>query len=631
MSETFYEKLEAIAETQDKLVANKVAKFCYTDTAYTENDVNGHSDFVITRDNNIPTPEPSTLKVNETVLLRGWRATASSITRMLLNHFLGRVSYNLNKVNDNVKALLTALEGSLGEANGFASLDENGRIPFSQLPESAIEYQGNWNARTNTPELSNGMEGATSGDFYIVSVGGTHDFGDGTVTFFANDRLIYNKENKWERLPAGSVRSVNNKAPDSVNGNVTLFGTDIKMSETDSESLLSKIVKCVGSTLIGRYWEWAFFDDIPVYSVSYDNTVQTFLGKGVWAVGTQLGVFYSIDGGKSWEQSARGLDMPVTHLCKGGNRLVAVFSPHAEASGYLYYSDDGGQTWTTTDYISGTWISSYLPRSLFYVNGIWYHIPYVGKTAYSTDGIHWQLADAATGMQGLRQAVFVNNRWVGVVWSSNSTVVIKTSTDGITWTEIETQPTVSTTKAALRGGATGIIYANGYWVFWVGTDSSSTNKVSCYYSKDLQTWTASSLTEAKILDIQFANGVFVAISTNGGLWYCCKDDPFLWNNVVTADTRTSGDIRSFCKVCYANGVWVTAGYGFGSPTNGGLRYSTDGINWLSVGKWEADVSDICFGDNTWIAAVKASNRPALFPIGILRSSVETLIDEGWLS
>lgn len=106
---TLNEDLSAIKEVEDKIIANKVARFAYTDEAYTTNDANGVTEYDVSKEQNIPTADASVLKVNETVLSRGYRAQASSVTRMLLNHFFGRMSYNLNKVNDNVSNLIATL------------------------------------------------------------------------------------------------------------------------------------------------------------------------------------------------------------------------------------------------------------------------------------------------------------------------------------------------------------------------------------------------------------------------------------------------------------------------------------------------------------------------------------------
>lgn len=201
MSTTLVEDLDSIKTSEDKLVANKVARFAYTAEAYARDEADGQSTYDPDRGQNIPLGTAEIMKVNQTVIDRGYRAQASSITRMLMNHFLGRISYNLNKVNDNVSRLLTSLKNNLGAPDGIATLDSNGRLPFSQLPESAIEFKGTWDASTNTPTLANGT--GTKGDFYICSTDGTVNLGDGDIVFSINDRVIYDGT-KWVQLKSGS-------------------------------------------------------------------------------------------------------------------------------------------------------------------------------------------------------------------------------------------------------------------------------------------------------------------------------------------------------------------------------------------------------------------------------------------
>lgn len=120
-------------------------------------------------------------------------------------------------------ALGTKLDSTeKGASNGVASLDASGRVPYSQLPESAMEFKGEWNASTNTPQLTDGT--GTNGDFYICTVAGTVTFGTGnTVTFAVNDRALYNgATSKWIRLPAGEVTSVNGQT-----GVVSLGAADV--------------------------------------------------------------------------------------------------------------------------------------------------------------------------------------------------------------------------------------------------------------------------------------------------------------------------------------------------------------------------------------------------------------------
>jgi hypothetical protein len=88
----------------------------------------------------------------------------------------------------------------IGVADGVASLDSNGKIPAAQLPNSAMEYKGSWNAAANTPTLADGTGNA--GDVYRVSVAGTQDLGSGSISFLAGDLVIYNGT-VWEKSPSG--------------------------------------------------------------------------------------------------------------------------------------------------------------------------------------------------------------------------------------------------------------------------------------------------------------------------------------------------------------------------------------------------------------------------------------------
>ena len=125
---------------------------------------------------------------------------------------VGRDLFINGAVHVNNDGVLTTADK--GVANGVASLDATGRVPYSQLPESAMEYKGTWDASTNTPSLADGT--GTNGDFYVVSAAGTVTFSAGrSITFYVNDRVIYDGTlNEWERLPAGEVRSVNGQTGD---------------------------------------------------------------------------------------------------------------------------------------------------------------------------------------------------------------------------------------------------------------------------------------------------------------------------------------------------------------------------------------------------------------------------------
>lgn len=240
---TLLEELNKNKVIEDAVQPNKMSKFAYTEKAYNDNDAAGVDSFNFEAEQNIPSDKISVLQTNETVILKGFRAQASVVPRMLFDHFFGRASYNLNKVHDVVKGVLDAFVKFIGKANGIATLDENGRIPYSQLPESAMEFKGTWDASTNTPTLADGT--GDTGDFYVVSVAGTQNLGSGETKFLENDRVIYS-EGVWSKLSAGDVRTVNTIQP--TDGNITLTGDDINLSGSDTTKVSAKVTSHIEAT-----------------------------------------------------------------------------------------------------------------------------------------------------------------------------------------------------------------------------------------------------------------------------------------------------------------------------------------------------------------------------------------------
>jgi len=66
-----------------------------------------------------------------------------------------------------------------------------GKLQTQNFAEGIGTYNGNWNAFTNTPTLSNSTI-ETAGTWYAVIVGGTVDFGAGSITFAADDTCYSN-------------------------------------------------------------------------------------------------------------------------------------------------------------------------------------------------------------------------------------------------------------------------------------------------------------------------------------------------------------------------------------------------------------------------------------------------------
>ena len=132
---------------------------------------------------------------------------------------------DLNDVIIGTSGVLSSL--AFNVANGVPKLDVNGKILVSQLPNSVMEYQGTWNAATNTPTLVNGT--GNQGDVYLCNVAGTTNFGAGPITFAVGDSAIYSGT-IWQRAggATGTVTSVG--LTSTGNDAITITGSPITTS-----------------------------------------------------------------------------------------------------------------------------------------------------------------------------------------------------------------------------------------------------------------------------------------------------------------------------------------------------------------------------------------------------------------
>ncbi len=132
---------------------------------------------------------------------------------------VGAKASNIELTNgSNVESAITQINTNINQVSSSLTAKAdlvNGRIPYSQLPESAMELKGTWNASTNNPTLINGI--GDMGDFYIVSAPGTWE----SVEFKVNDRIMYDG-NIWVKLTGGDVTSVNGQT-----GPVNLDAEDV--------------------------------------------------------------------------------------------------------------------------------------------------------------------------------------------------------------------------------------------------------------------------------------------------------------------------------------------------------------------------------------------------------------------
>ena len=545
------EELNKNKAIEDAVQPNKMSKFAYTEKAYEDNDASGVDSFDFEAEQNIPSDKLTVLQTNETIILKGFRAQASSVTRQLLNHFFGRASYNLNKVHDVVKGVLDAFVNFIGKANGVATLDENGRIPYSQLPESAMEFKGTWDASTNTPTLADGT--GDTGDFYVVSVAGTQDLGSGEIKFLENDRVIYS-EGVWSKLSAGDVRTVNTIQP--TDGNVTLTGDNINFSVSDATKVSTKVTSHINATTgvhgavstatankiiirdaSGRAQVASPSADSDIATKKYvDDIASGDAGAVQQALNTHIAKTTGVHGATS-EATANKIA-----IRDSAGRMQAASPSAGNDVANKTYVDN--KTWNANDITAGT-----LP------------IARGGTGATTAAGVLTNLGITATAAElnyvdGVTSDIQtqLNGKAAKSHASSATTYGIGTPAN-YGHVKVVVNPSIITYPPRTEGVAVtpfGVIdllyYLQQYWF---------TTQLSAVVANN-----ANSVT--------YGNGRFVAVGLNGNGYY--SDDGINWTAISDMKFGTA----YIFAVTYGRGTFVAVG------NSGKGSYSDDGINWTAI-------------------------------------------------
>jgi hypothetical protein len=132
------------------------------------------------------------------------------------------------------------------QPNGYASLDSNGKVPLVQINDALIgnvNFQGLWNAATNTPTLANPPASGTKGYYYIVSTAGTF----AGISFEVGDWIISNGT-AWGKVDnTDAVSSVFGRT-----GNVTASNGDYNTSQvTENTNLYFTNARVLATALTG--------------------------------------------------------------------------------------------------------------------------------------------------------------------------------------------------------------------------------------------------------------------------------------------------------------------------------------------------------------------------------------------
>jgi hypothetical protein len=149
--------------------------------------------------------------------------------------------------NTQVSGLGTASTKDAGAELGVATLDAGGKVPASQIPlQGDLNYQGTWNASTNSPILTSSV--GTKGYYYVVDVSGSTNL-NGITDWVVGDWAIFNGT-VWQKVDnTDAVTSVNGQvgtvvltassvgAVSSVGGTGTVSGISLSGTVTSTGNL----------------------------------------------------------------------------------------------------------------------------------------------------------------------------------------------------------------------------------------------------------------------------------------------------------------------------------------------------------------------------------------------------------
>lgn len=300
-------------------------------------------------------------------------AILAAALKTAMNFVKGDVGLgNVDNTSDANKAVSTATQtaldlkintSTLGAANGTAQLGADSKLRSDQIPASlvgAANYQGAWNATTNSPTLASGT--GTKGYYYVVDTAGSTNL-DGITDWKVGDWAIFNGT-VWEKIDnTDAVISVNGQI-----GAVTLTTANI----SESGNLYFTAARAIASALTG-------FSASAGTVAATDTIVQAFnkvVGNATALAATVAALTTSAisEGSNLYFTAARVRSTVLTGLSTASAAVVTASNTVLEAIGQLQAQLNGlGTLWGNINYlapVNGTFtILQYAPVA-FTVNSL---------------------------------------------------------------------------------------------------------------------------------------------------------------------------------------------------------------------------------------------------------------------
>lgn len=246
-------------------------------------------------------------------------ADGPGVTTITLSNsaVLGKVLTGLNVAGGSILAtdsILTAFGKLQNQINSVAS---------------GMQYQGTWNASTNTPTITSGV--GTDGHYYVVDVAGNTNI-DGITDWQVGDWIVFNGV-AWQKIDnTDSVISVNGQtgAVSLSTANISEGGTNYYFTDLRARQAIS--LTTAGSSGAASYDNVLGILNIPQYSLAGLGGVPT--GRTLTINGTA----YDLSVDRAWSVgtiTSISTSGPITGGTITGSGTIGITQATSTTDGYL--------------------------------------------------------------------------------------------------------------------------------------------------------------------------------------------------------------------------------------------------------------------------------------------------------
>lgn len=269
--------------------------------------------------------------------------------------------------------------------------------------------------------------------------------------------------------------------------------------------------------------------------IGYDGSIYAFAGSTATAPGKS----FTSTNLTSWSPSGIGSSVQNAQgkLAWTGTRWLAV--AYSTAPTAAYYATSPSGAWTTAGFsIGGNYLSSLTVRdssNIFAGGNTDWGLSTDGGLNYTTYGAPLEGGNAVVPYGG---GTYFNGAYLIPGYGTNGVVARSTTGASGSWTfplSVGTTATLyavaSSPTAAVAVGQPTAIRRSSDGITWTSTGSAAT---------------------VAMIDVFYANGVFVAVGQNGNVWVS-TDDGSTWSDKTATVNLPSVD---FWGVSYVNGKWL---------------------------------------------------------------------------